>query len=507
MSPDHPAVPPSPSRSWRLPSVWTGGMLGVIFITLVCAMVMAMRMRGPWYDEFYTLYVARPGIPLPYAFDRWLADNHPPLFYALVRATAWLGATVEARRVVNLFVLVGATVQIAWWLTPQGLRRIGWVFAVALAGAWPAIDRAAELRSNYLAFAAAAVAVAALVGFGRGYRAHRRVEWAMLTFALLVAFNIHLAASMVVGSLAAAMILRRLLARDLPGTARLFAAATVAALPMIVHIACSIGRIEANTRDFWIKGGFMAARWAIQTEVERNLLSNPPITILAMTGFALLAYRSWQNRRLAPAIDLAVTLAVGLVLGCVVMIAIHLWRPFIIDRYLVTLHPPMAMILALGVAALLERVRPLFAIIFAFLMSLAALTAIYVNAGRTVAQTSWYGTGRTIAAIRRSCPTTRVHVDANGNRSVMDAPPTENRYVFPFAYHIVADHFGFPLALDSDRTLSPDCPTLFWSEHVPAHAGTAQGLTAALRAQGFSIGSARLVRVGDGYVLVTRPMR
>ncbi|WP_322963232.1 hypothetical protein [Sphingomonas fuzhouensis] len=482
-------------------------MLASVFVALVCAMVTAMRWRGPWYDEFYTLYVTRPGIPLPYAFSRWLADNHPPLFYALSRATTWLGAAVEERRLLNLFILIAAAVQIAWWLIPHGLRRIGWVFAVGLSCAWPAIDRAAELRSNYLAFAAAAVAVAALVAFDRGYRAQRRAEWVMLTLALLVAFNVHLAASMVVGSLAAAMILRRLLARDGPGAARLFAAATLAAIPMMIHIACSFERIESNTRDFWIKGGFRAARWAIQTELERNLSANLPITILAIIGFALLAYRSWRERRLAPMIDLAMTLAAGLALGCVVMIAIHLWRPFVIDRYLVTLHPPLAMILALGVAALLDRIRPLFAGLLCAVMTLSALATIRENMTRTWMQPSWYGTARTIAAIRRACPTTRVHIDWSGNQSTIAAPPVENRAVFPFAYHIVAARFGFPLNAAGDHTMPRDCPTLFWTEHVPGHAGTTQGLAAALRAQGFPIGRARLMRVDDGYVLVTRPTR
>ncbi|WP_294238561.1 hypothetical protein [uncultured Sphingomonas sp.] len=489
------------------PSLWTGAMLAIVYVTLVEAMVWAMQLRGPWYDEFYTLYVTRPGLPLHYAFDRWLADNHPPLFYALAHATTWLGPTIEERRAVNLFILAAAAIQLAWWLIPQGLRRIGWVYVMALACAWPAIDRAAELRSNYLAFASAAVAVAALIAFGRGYRAHRRAEWAMLTLALLIAFNVHLAASIVVGSLAATMILRRLLARDMGSALRLLAAATLAGIPMLINILGSFGRIEANTRNFWIQGGFNAARWAIETEVERALTANPAITLLAAIGFALLAHQSWRARRLAPKADLAVTLGVGLVIGCTVMIAIHLWRPFIIGRYLVTLHPVFAMIMALGVAALLDRIRPLFAVLVSAAMALAALSAIRTNMAQTWVQASWYGTGGAIAAIRQRCPSTRVHIDWTGNLSTMAAPPFENRAVFPFAYDIVARHFGFPLTPESDHFMPHDCPTLFWTEHIAGQSGNRDSLVAALRAKGFPIGPAKLVRIGNGYILITSPTR
>lgn len=507
MTPDRRSSP-SPRRLLPgVPSIVTGAMLAIVIVALVAAMSWAMRLRGPWYDEFYTLYGAQPAIPLPHAFDRWLADNHPPLFYALVRATAWLGSTVEERRFVNLILFMGAAIQLAWWLIPQHLRRIGWVFAIAIASAWPAIDRAAELRSNYLAFAASAVAVAALIGFGRGHRAARGVEWGMLTLALLVALSVHLATSMIVGWLVAAMVMRRLLARDWPGAIRLATAAIVAAVPMLLHLALSFGRIEANTRSFWIQGGFNSARWAIQTEVVRNLSANPAVTIVALVGCGVLAYQSWRARRLARDADLAVTLGAGLALGCMVMIAIHLWRPFVIDRYLVALHPPLAMILALGAGALLDRIRPIFAVILSLLMAFSAMTAIPLNAGATVARPSWYGTGQAIAAIRRNCPTTRVHVDLRGNRPVLDAPPTENRAVIPFAYRTVAAHFGFSLASPNDRTMPLECPTLFWTEHVAGESVTAESLAAPLRAAGFPIGRARLLRIGDGHVLEAWPAR
>lgn len=86
----------------------------------------------------------------------------------------------------------------------------------------------------------------------------------MLTLALLVALNVHLAASMIVGGLVAAMILRRMIARQWPSAARLLAAASIAAMPLLIQLVMSFGQLDANTRHFWIEGGLTRARWAIQ---------------------------------------------------------------------------------------------------------------------------------------------------------------------------------------------------------------------------------------------------
>ncbi|MET4898254.1 hypothetical protein RN629_14000 [Sphingomonadaceae bacterium jetA1] len=480
-------------------------MLVIVLLTLMTAMVCAMRFRGPWYDEFYTLYVTRPGIPLSLSIHHWLADNHPPLFYALVRATAWLGDAVEARRAVNLMLFSGAGVQIAWRLRPAPLRRIGWVYAIAIAGAWPAIQRAAELRSNYLAFASAAVAVAALVAFDQ-YRARRpRLAWAMMALALLVAFNVHLAASIMMGGVVGAAILRRLLARDRRAAASLISAAMLAALPMLGHLALSFTRIEANTRQFWIQGGVNSARWAIETEVFHNLTGNIPVTLAAMIGTVLLARAAWRGRRLPPEADMALTLLLGWAMGCALLVALHLWRPFIIDRYLVALHPPLAMVLALGATALLDRLRGRVALLLYLAMTVAALATIRDQFARTIILPSWYDTGRAIATIRGRCPATRVQVDLAGNRAVLDSPPADNARVMPFAYAMVARRMGFPLASPADHSMDRHCPTLFWTEHVAGESVTADGLAAPLRAAGFPIGPVRLLRLGDGHVLMAWP--
>ena len=56
-------------------------ILAVAFFVASC---LAIAQRGPWYDEFYSFYLARPGATLGVLGPAWLRDNHPPLFYGLV---------------------------------------------------------------------------------------------------------------------------------------------------------------------------------------------------------------------------------------------------------------------------------------------------------------------------------------------------------------------------------------------------------------------------------------
>ncbi len=67
-------------------------MLAVVYVTLVHAMTVAMQLRGPWYDEFYTLLRRAPwAFPCLTPFTAGWRTNHPPLFYALARANDMAG--------------------------------------------------------------------------------------------------------------------------------------------------------------------------------------------------------------------------------------------------------------------------------------------------------------------------------------------------------------------------------------------------------------------------------
>ncbi len=481
--------------------------LAILGVALVAAILLAIHGRAPWYDEFYTYYVTRPGTGFGMVWPAWMRDNHPPLFYFAAWATNWLGPAMADRRLLNLGFFAGAVAALCLiGRARPDLRGLLFAYAVALAGYQPMIERVAELRSNFLAYAAGAVAVAALTAFAAPFRvAPSRKAAAGLTVTLAVAFFVHLSATLIVGAVAAAFGLRLILARDWQGALRLAGIGLAAAIPFVATMAFQAATIAGNTRTFWIPAGFDAARWAIELETIANLTANWPLTLAGLAGLALLAAQVLSQRRLSPEASLVLTLAGGLALATGLLIAVHLQRPFVIGRYLVCLHPPIAMILATGVAALAGRLGRKAGMLLDVALVAGALLAIHGHLRDVLARAGWDGTASAIARLASACPGTKIYADTYWNQPTLNLPPADNRAVMPFAYAWVARDHGFALAPASSHALAAACPTVFWTEHVPGQAPDARTIRDALRHRGFPVTEGHLRRIGDGWIFVARP--
>jgi hypothetical protein len=480
----------------------TAVIASVLFVAMA---VIAIRERSPWYDEFYTYYVVRPGAPLSALGPAWLRDNHPPLFYALAwgwsRLTAPLGlsATVEGLRTINLVILAGTMAALlrqarrsAWW------ARIIWYDALALAAVFPAIDQIGQLRSYFLSFALTALA---LIGLLRVLRGEARASLGLgVTLALV--FSVHLITTVIAGGLVAAAIVLLALVRRRDDALRLTLVAGLAALPFVLTMAVQLSTILANTTVFWIPGGFNAGRWAIEQDLTDAVAANPVLMLLALGGTAILGLHAWRRDAEARAtLAQGIALGTGLAVALVVLMAIHLHRPLLITRYLVAVDPVVALILALMVEALTRRLNRRRVLALDGLALLAAAHALSSGLTVTLAKPGWDGTGRMIAAVVQQCPATRVYPNLHWNAMTLGMAPHDNQAVVPFAYRFVAQRFGFTLSAGHD--LARGCPTLFWTEHVAAQHPTAQAVLDDLRAQGYPLRRGRLVRIGNGWVLVS----
>lgn len=439
--------------------------------------------------------------------DHWLTDNHPPLFYALARATAWLGDSVPPRRLVNVLITLPA---MAGFIL-IGQRRPAWrgvliVFAIALASSPVAVFYGAEFRSNYLAFLSGALAVAALAGLaGPDCPPLSRRGGALLGGALAVAFATHLAATILTGGVAIAFVAARLVRRDWGGAIRLALLCALASLPLLISLALQLGRIEANTRVFWIPAGLTAARWAIQQQVEMNLTANLALTACGPIGLGLLTLSRHDAVERARW-NTAVILLAGLAFGTGVLLALHVWRPIVINRYLVAMGPPALLVLAIGAQVLLERLRfaPARSALVAA-MAASAIWSISTTWRHALVEPSFMGTGRAIAGLVRQCPATVVHADMLWNEPVMALPPPDNRAVMPMAYAMTARALRFPLEPAGSRRLSKTCPTVFWTEHVADVEVTPAQLAQALQQRGVAVKTVELRRIGRGWIAVSRP--
>ena len=472
-------------------------MAGLLAAATSVAMLFAIARRSPWYDEYYTLYVTRPGLPLREAWPMWLADNHPPLFYALAWASNTLGVAAEPRRLLNLAIALAVALALAALAARRPrLRTTLFAYATGLAASAPLIDRVAELRGNFLALAAGAIAVAALVALVQPGRLSRRGALA-LGATLALAWSVHLAATVIVGALALAFALRLWLAGDRTAALRFLAICALAGVPFVASMGLQASTIAANTRSFWIPGGLSAARWVIEGQLLAALSANPALTLAGSAGLVRLALQDMRARRLSTDSATVAAFAGGLALALALLVAIHLMRPFVVDRYLVTLHPIVAMILALGTARLardMMRGR----LLLDLCLVAAALLALAHNVPRTLARPGWDGTAARIARIVARCPQTQVIADLRWNADVMALPPVENRAVVPWAYAQVAARHHFALS-HSARRKGP-CPTIYWAEHVAARRASPAQVAAAI-----GVRSGRMERIGDGWIFIAQP--
>lgn len=477
------------------------------------AAVIAIIGRGPWYDEFYAFYLVRPGVALSALVPAWLRDNHPPLFYAL--AWAWsrliagtsLAGTIEGLRAVNLVVLaglIGAFVRMA--RTDAPFARIVWYYCLALAATFPALDRIDQVRSYFLSFALTAVVLPMLARHIGGRAALR--ETLILGVVMAFACSVHLVTTVIIAALVAATVAQHMLAHRWADARRLGVVAALALVPFAVMMTLQLSTIVANTQVFWIPGGINAARWTIEIETRAALFANPVLALVAVVGLLslLLGVRRREAEAQTTAILIA-TLTAALVLALTVLIAVHLYRPLLITRYLVALDPVFALILAVCADVATRRLTVRAVVAIDALVLLGTGFALHANCVATLAQPSWDGTGTAIAAELRACPQTTVHADMHWNTLPLSTPPRDNREVVPFSYRFVAQRFGFALAPGGAQSLSRTCPNLFWTEHVADQHPSAQMVIDALRRAGYPIRSGRMKRIAYGWILVTPPIR
>lgn len=473
------------------------------------ALVWAALHRGPWYDEFYSWFVTRPDREFAAAMrESWLADNHPPLFYML----SWLGGheapSIETLRLVNLAGLL-ALLGGGWvMLRPASpLRPAAAVALLLIAANSVVLVTGTELRSYFLSMCFGGLAVLGMAQAWIAGGLERPGQRIVFTLSMVAAFNLHILTSVIVGALAVPFLLMALWRKRYGLFRQILLACLVGGTLFVVVSAIQLPMWESNTARFWIPAGLMAARWAIQTCIERTAEANLAILIGGVAGAVLLARQALRSRTLPPALELQAMLVAGVVLACALLVGLQLLRPVLMERYLAALIPPIALGVALGFDALRRALPRAAGVILIGLALLLSLRALQHNAEAAAARKSWIGTGERIAALVRACPDSPVHIDPAGwNADAMAAPPHDNRVVFPQAYRLVAQRFGFALEPQESRRLSHGCPNLFWAEHDTIAAWNEANILAHLRRQGFAVQRVWQYRIGDGWIAADRPL-
>lgn len=475
-------------------------------LLLGCALVWTCLQRGPWYDEFYTQFVTRPGVPWTGALrESWLADNHPPLYYVLARMTAWLGSIAHHRLLNGALGCValagGATIV-------REVPRLAPAAAVLVlelaANPWSLIA-GSELRSYFLSLCAATVLGLGLCAIRLTGEAGSTRRQAVFWIAALAAFNTHIITSLTCAALALPFLMAAALRRDGREVRAVGVPVAVAGLVFAAITALQLPVWLSNTKVFWIEPGFDSARWSVEWALLRTLEANLPVLAGALAGAVLLGRDVFRGKRPSGEAGALALLAAGVVLAAGGLIALHMLRPILIEKYLMALVAAVSVGVGLAGGRLLEGLSPRWRLLVLLAGFAATLLALVQNVPLAVNRVSWFTTGRAIAQEVARCPGTVVHTDPFWNAEVMAMLPRDNAEVVPFAYRYVARSFGFSVAPAGSGDMARGCPTVFWGEHDSKQQFDAGAVSAHLRASGFPVGNMDFRRIGDGWIAVVPP--
>lgn len=479
----------------------------ITLIALAAATCWVSLAAGPWYDEFYTAFVTRPDRGWVEALTQsWLADNHPPFFYVLIRATGWLGS-LEAHRLVNLG--VGALAAAGGWTVVRSEPRLQAVAAPLIlllaANIWT-LRAATELRSYFISLCVGALLSLVLAAIWLAPERGARARQAVYAASVMVAFNTHIVTTLTACGLVAPYLAAAVLRRDGARLRALAPAPILAALVFAAVTAFQLGYWQRNTQAFWIAGGLEAAVLSAKYAVLRTLEASPLVLLGSLCGSALLIRETMRLRKLPETAIVCLLGVAGLALALALLVGVHLMRPILVERYLVAMVGALTCLMALACERALEAVPHRIETVLLALTLCWSTLALAQNARAVAGRPSWLGTGRLIARVQARCPDATARTDPFWNADVMAMPPRDNRRVVPWAYQEVAMSLGLHMEPPGSRRLSATCPNLFWAEHQAGQPFDEASVLRHIQGSGLPVRAITLYRIGRGWIASDRPL-
>ena len=447
-----------------------------LFLVVACfvwAAVGAMATRGIWYDEIWSVYVARHDIGFVEALrTRWLTDNHPPAFYAL----AWLaepgvGDTIGARRALNFLpvVLAGG---VLWWFARRRGDLIPFILLliVMLLASREMIAAMADHRAYATQLSGNAVLATALAAIATARDDYARTDRGLLAstaLTMLLCFNLHFIGALISGAVVGVVGIMLSVSGRRGWGLRLLGTALLAAVPSA--IACVVQRrlLVDTATHFWATTSNGHARKLLSRAATTAAWCNP-----LATGAGL--WTLFRGDRADTMRRFAAILFVACVLTGLALYVANTVRPFLVTRYLTALQPfLLAILAALAAGTILSHRASWWGTI-----AVATGTLSY-GATVTPAQRNWTDTAAHIARQVAACPETVVH--ARGHWIAVDHPHlmTNEAAIVRFGYERLARAYGFAIEPLGSTRRSSRCPTLLWVEHLPGRSVDARSLVQA----------------------------
>ena len=484
----------------------------VILIVLFAAAEAARR--GPWLDEFWTLELSdyRNGL-WALIRDGWLHDVHPPVFNAWTSFLAWLGMTsISHGRLASNLLAAGLMVLAARRLTLRAPEQAGFnaAFVLLVLSLPQAVEAFAIYRSYFWQIAAVATLslVARYVASAkRDLDLRQDIDLAAIAaFATAAAMTLHYVCA-VFGGLLAGIIALRALTRGLVRWASLlFVTAAASALFIAIVLFLQAPHWQAELDHNWNDVPPLRALGVPLALAASAVLLNP-IPLIGLLRRSRMSRSRMTRPRMRGERAFALMIGAVLVVGATAILAVHVFRPVVVDRYLFAVPVLVSALMAVPAARLAEDRR---------LFGLLAVVAVAVPAITTLGsggEPLWRENARTIAKIVADCPATQVYAASGwalGPAAETRAARREDA-VFARAYRLLADEYGYAVRFIGPNEQvnaaagpyqSNTCPVLLWYEHTPNEAE--DDLPAAIEAAGLAgVQGARLsaIRSATGFIV------
>lgn len=471
--------PIATARRWAqtAPSARTLFALTALFVAARMALALATALhRGPWLDEFWSLWMEQPNLGLvDAATHRWFHDVYPPLFYFINWALQPLiGPSVEAHRMVNLIPVI-SMLGVGWWLSRRD-TALGPVAVVLIALVMSGFDFLAfDEHRSYMFIQCTTVALLLLLYAidrqATDLTASRDRSLAVVTaVTILVALNLHAISSSICGVLVGVVALEQGRRRRWRWGALLLGSAFIGALLLALTVAAERGYIATVAPLTFIHtttiGCLRILLDAITGGFARNLVV---LACLAWIGIVFLRRRSATVAALPDrgAWRFASLLLIAMSVSAVLLLLLNMVQSTVIPRYVM----PIGIMTATAAAVVCARLIAS----RTWILALFLLNAILIPIPRSIlgewGAKNWDEGGGLAAREVRACPQTLVYgVDRYAMIWGPESP--DGREIKEFGLREDAKRFGFtvhPIRYYPGVThvASPaPCPTVLWSEHL-----------------------------------------
>lgn len=482
-----------------------------LFLLAVAAGIYAAWSRGMWLDEFWSLRLGHPDVPLAELIsERWLRDPHPMLANALYRIAAtsgWDGIGF-LRLVLNLPAF--AALLAATTLFTRASPSRSWfyiVLVILVCGLFDFVASFADLRSYFwqLCWTTIVLQLAywLIAERDRPQLPSNTALTALAYAGVFLTISLHYVGGLIASVPVALLLLHAARGRAWRVLAVLATPAAIAWVSMTILAAFQYAEVAPLLDFAWIETTTWEAVRTGASVLAAAALANPAAVVIAVVAV-------WTMRG-APAANGTVTkrpfyvfIAASLAVSAAMLLVLNGQRPVVVDRYLISWQPMVCAGLAAATAQAVASSRiKLWAVVACSALSIIVSAVVQAREG------NWNETRDFIARAVARCPGARVFAmspwrlgSGYGTRASV-----HEGAAFADAYRRSARDGGFAVSIvtPDDRVLPlpAGCPALLWVEHSGGrHIPGADFVMARARLGFAGPVSARLFRSPNGFVLI-----